>query len=351
MSKAIDEPAPAAGRGKTIRRLAAVGLAVAFGWFVLSEHRSVSVAIEAIRNVGRVDVCIGMLLVIGALWNQAAFHAASQRAAGGNVRASEMVVPVAAAAFANAVVKSGAMAGLAAMVSAARRSGRSRSSTVSGYMLVNVLGHVAFALTLAIGMVMLSLSGRFTHVDAVAAAIFGVLSLAQFLIIAAAFRTRDTLHRVQQFPARMLGRFRGRRIGQNTDRTESTELNVRTDELFESVQIIRRSPRAIGLASGYALGVEVFGIAQLWLVLHALHANVSLAVPVVAYGISVLFGIVGFLPAGLGTVEIGLGAVLESYGMTRSGAIAAVVLYRVLELWIPLALGLFATQRLARATQ
>ncbi len=122
------------------------------------------------------------------------------------------------------------------------------------------------------------------------------------------------------------------------------------DELFDAAQRLRSGPRSAIRVLFFAFGVEAIGIAQLWCVLRAVGQHPRLVVPVVAYAVSVLFAIVGFLPGGLGFVEAGLGAVLVSFGLTGATAAAAVVLYRVLELWIPLIVGAIAAHGLASLT-
>ena len=120
-----------------------------------------------------------------------------------------------------------------------------------------------------------------------------------------------------------------------------------SDELFEAVSLVRSRTRAAMPAVMHSLLVEVLGIAELWCVLGALGVRSSLTVPLIAYAVSVLFTIVGFLPGGIGFVEVGLGTILVSSGLARTSAVAAVVLYRVFEFWLPLLGGLLASRVLA----
>lgn len=74
--------------------------------------------------------------------------------------------------------------------------------------------------------------------------------------------------------------------------------------------------------------------------------DVGPSVALVAYSTSVVFFIVGVLPGGLGFVEASLGVILAGYGLATPMAAAAVVLYRLLELWLPLTVGAVAARRL-----
>jgi uncharacterized protein (TIRG00374 family) len=123
---------------------------------------------------------------------------------------------------------------------------------------------------------------------------------------------------------------------------------VAADDLFDALALVRARPAASGPALAHALLVEVLGVAMLWSVMEAVGLRFGVAVPFVAYAVSVLFTIVGVLPGGLGFVEVSLGAVLVSFGASAGAAAAVVVLYRVLELWLPALVGAAAVAHLRR---
>lgn len=87
---------------------------------------------------------------------------------------------------------------------------------------------------------------------------------------------------------------------------------------------------------------------ELWAVIAAVGGGHSLLLALVAYAVSSMFAIVGVLPGGLGFVELSLGAVLISYGLPARIAVAAVVVYRVIELLVPVMIGGLAATRLRR---
>jgi uncharacterized membrane protein YbhN (UPF0104 family) len=83
-----------------------------------------------------------------------------------------------------------------------------------------------------------------------------------------------------------------------------------------------------------------------WVSMEAVGIHALPALALVAYAVSVLFTIVGILPAGLATVELSMTAVLVSSGVVASTAAAAVILYRLFELWLPLGVGSLCARRL-----
>ena len=71
----------------------------------------------------------------------------------------------------------------------------------------------------------------------------------------------------------------------------------------------------------------------------ALGVSTGPVVPLVSYAVATLFATVGFVPGGIGLVEVSTAAVLHSFGVPLGVALAAAVCARVAEFWIPLAVG------------
>ncbi|MHB8467671.1 MAG: lysylphosphatidylglycerol synthase domain-containing protein, partial [Acidimicrobiales bacterium] len=59
----------------------------------------------------------------------------------------------------------------------------------------------------------------------------------------------------------------------------------------------------------------------------------------VAYGLGQLAAVLPFTPGGLAVVEASLTAVLIAYGMSAGGAIAGVLVYRVISFWAVVPIG------------
>ncbi|MDQ3887381.1 MAG: flippase-like domain-containing protein [Actinomycetota bacterium] len=78
---------------------------------------------------------------------------------------------------------------------------------------------------------------------------------------------------------------------------------------------------------------------MLWAALAAVGGGNRPVLALVAYAIAGLFGVVGVLPGGLGFVEVSTSVVLTSFGVPVGLAVAAVVLFRVWDYWLPVAVG------------
>lgn len=109
-----------------------------------------------------------------------------------------------------------------------------------------------------------------------------------------------------------------------------------------TLAIRRPSWRVLG-----AVGYWAFDNAVLWVCLHAFGHAVPGGAVVMAYLVGMLANEVP-LPGGIGAVESGLVGMLVLYGVQAGPAVAAVLVFRTISLWIPGVLGALAFVRLRR---
>lgn len=270
---------------------------------------------------------------------------AAQRALAVRLSVTEVIWAAQAARFLNLVAKSGGLAGVVAHTAVARRRGRRPSPVVAAYVASVLLDILAFASVLVAGLLLLLTHGHFTARDGAAAAAFAVYLLVSFVAVAAAARSRETARSLLTLPVRLAARVPGLR---RWARGRSTEVaHEHADELYEAVIVLRARPRRLGGAAIFALAFQALLVAQLWAVLRAVGVAPGIVVPIVAFAISTLFGIVGVVPGGVGFVEVSLGAVLATFGVPVATAAAVVLLFRLFEFWLPLAVGAVAAHQIA----
>ena len=102
-------------------------------------------------------------------------------------------------------------------------------------------------------------------------------------------------------------------------------------------ELRRPHPQLLGAAAWWA-----FDMAVLWAMLDAFGAGLSLPVLVLAYFLGTMFNVVP-VP---GSLSGGLVAVLIAFGTPAAAAIAAVLAYRAIAVWLPAASGLPSLGRL-----
>ncbi len=315
-------------------------LAGAFAWASRSELPAMASTLRA-ANPWYVAVAAGLSLLF--VVNYAALQCTAFRSVGVSDSFSSQLRLATAGLFLNTVAKSGGMGGLAVLLREGGRRGWPRGQVITGYLLAHVLGQAAFAATLAAALVVVMIDGKFNRGEALATAAFGVYLASQVVLAVAALRSRSALRTLYALPARVKARMRlwtGRGADAASDSAQAA------DELYDAVSWLRDDLRVIGRPVLHALVVEAVGVATIWAVLLALGAGKGLDVALVAYSIGVLFTIVGVLPAGLGFAEASLGAVFISFGVPAATAAAAVIMYRLFEVWLPLVAGAWAVATL-----
>ena len=98
----------------------------------------------------------------------------------------------------------------------------------------------------------------------------------------------------------------------------------------------RRHVRTLGEASGY----WAFDIACLTLVMLAFGQHVGVDALLIAYPVANVVGTFSPTPGGLGAVEGVLIGLLVGFGLEPGAAVAVVLVYRLINFWLPIPVGL-----------
>jgi uncharacterized protein (TIRG00374 family) len=261
----------------------------------------------------------------------AALHVSAQRALGMRSGLRQLLAPALTAQFLNLIVSSGGLAGLPALRAEGRRHGRDPAAVIGAFLIVALAGQIAVATILPVALVLLATSGHLTATDVAASLVFLGYTAVVAWTVAGALRSPGALRRIYSLPRRAVTVLL-RRPPPSLDHPAA-------DALYQALSRVRRSHRRVALVLAYAVAVDISSVALLWCVFRALRLPLGIDVAIVAYAVSLLFSIIGFLPGGLGFVEISLAAVLIAYGTPAAPAGAAVGLYRLFELWLPAVTG------------
>jgi putative heme transporter len=122
------------------------------------------------------------------------------------------------------------------------------------------------------------------------------------------------------------------------------------DEFFAAICAVRSTPRRCAPLLAAAAGGKLISALSLYAILAGVGVHLGIATTVVIFVLTLVASAVGPFPAGLGTTEASLGALLVSHGVAGPVAAGAVLLFRVLDLWLPIAVGGVAALLRARPT-
>jgi uncharacterized membrane protein YbhN (UPF0104 family) len=119
-----------------------------------------------------------------------------------------------------------------------------------------------------------------------------------------------------------------------------------TEQLAAAVSEVPDHPRDIAVASGYGLLLHLANIAGLGAIFLAFGQRLDAAALAAGFGMSIVFFIIAIVPDGIGAVEGAMALVFVQLGMAPTEAILVTVAYRILNVWIPVAIGLWFARRL-----
>jgi uncharacterized protein (TIRG00374 family) len=188
--------------------------------------------------------------------------------------------------------------------------------------LPNFVGLILFAIGFATGLLSGNRAPAFTYSFAIAAVVVIALVLALP-------RLRDRLAAHRDPTRTEEGRFR---------KWSRRAIDALADGVLDSMWLIRDRP--LGVLGG-AIGYMVFDIVALGACFEAFGYFPPVGVLVVAYLIGQLGGLLP-LPGGIGGIELGLVGSFAVFHVPVSASAAAVLGYRVFQLWIPAVLGTLA---------
>ncbi len=88
-----------------------------------------------------------------------------------------------------------------------------------------------------------------------------------------------------------------------------------------------------------SIGLTLSNVLSLWFCVLAMHISLPFIAVLITFSFGVALGAATPTPGGLGGVEAGLVAGLVAYNVDSAAALAAVLVYRLISYWLPLAVG------------
>jgi uncharacterized membrane protein YbhN (UPF0104 family) len=114
----------------------------------------------------------------------------------------------------------------------------------------------------------------------------------------------------------------------------------RVAAFFSGARAHHLGPRDLVAPYLLALGLNLTGVATLFISLRGLGQDVSPATALAAFAVGNLFAIIAPVFQGAGAVEASMAVTLQGFGVPGAMALGATLLYRLADIWIPLGVGL-----------
>jgi uncharacterized protein (TIRG00374 family) len=231
---------------------------------------------------------------------------------------------------ANKIIRSGGASGLAVFVRHGRRRGFAGGVVTASCLIVGVASLAALGALFATTVALLALSGRLSGWWAVAAGGFAAYAAGIVTIGIVARRSRDLVRRCSE---------RVDRVRSRLARRPSNQVHSIVDDLYDALGGARSRSHWLGRSVAHAALSKLLGAAMLLAAVVAAGNPLSPATVVIVYASALAVSFVSFVPGGLGAVELSTGAMLVTAGTPVAAAAVAVALFRIFDLWMPVAAG------------
>jgi len=247
---------------------------------------------------------------------QSGLFRAGQATVGARFGNWEAIRLAAAIHAANLAVKAAGAAGLGVLL-ACRDASVERAARSAAYVLGREVAHVAFAGVVFVALALVGIDGHLSGIIAAGAGLFFLSRAAHVALLWFAATHPQALPRWRRLDP----------------------LRAHAPTFAKALRRAAAHPRPLVRIAAWALADDALHVGWLWVALHAVGAHTTVDVAVETYGIVALLTMISVLPAGLGAVDAGLVATLHHSGIVMATAVAGVLLFRVAELWVPLAAG------------
>ena len=294
-------PLPRVSRPRLVwglRIASTVAVVLSAGWLALRTDLRGSVS--AVGDLEPAMLAIAALATAAAVINRGMLHHQSRSLHGVACGLGTEIRLSAASLALNKVVKSGGLAGLTLYVRQGRRDGASTAAVTRAFVVVGAAAYVALA-GLAIATIALVPRDDVPVAGTLSDMAFGAMGAVAVAVVATVFVTGII--------------------------TSGSTLGIG-----------RRSTSASRIVVHAGLN-KLLGVVTLAAVLAAADAPVGVEMAVLVYTTALVGGALSIVPAGLGVVEVSTVAVLTAAGVEPNTAVAAVLAFRLFDLWIPVAIG------------
>lgn len=319
-------------------------IAVAAVIFVWTRRADLLASVGVLAELRLAPALLAIALSVVAILNRGAMNRAAHRAVGLRADLPSMTRVSAAAYALNKVVKTGGVGGIALFVRHGEARKRPAGTVTAAYILVSSCTQVALFSIVLVAVAGASLTGSLAGVWVAGAAVGAIVCVASLTALVYGARRIETVRLLYGLPHRMISALSAI-LGRPAPAPPSP---THANHFHAAALSVRDSPNTVLPVFAHAVTAKLLGAGVLAASLAATGASISVTNALMVYALALIAATVGILPGGIGAVEASMTAILSSFGIAAPIAIAAVLTFRVLDLWFPLGVGLVAARGLNR---
>lgn len=243
--------------------------------------------------------------------------------------------------FANLVVPSAGLSGVAVFVSEAQKHGmtKARSTFVNIFSFLMYYG--VFLFVLLFGLFYLLFNHQLLRYQVTTAAILFGMVLFMILVLVASIEEAARLKKLFKLVAAITNFF-SKTILNRGNIIKRVDVHFASQDISEGIDHIEKDYKKLWLPILHVVLIELIEIMILYYLFLAFGFTIYPGVLLTTYAISVLFSVISITPGGVGFVEAAMIVVLTSLSVPVELATVVVLSYRLLTYWVPFILGYFA---------
>ena len=318
-----------------------IALIGAFAYWVYRFRGQIADIFDVIQQGIWYFVLGTVLVLVGAIYNQATWYASIYRILELPSEASELLPVVLVRRFVTVAAPSGGFSGWVPFIQFARKRDIAVGAVFMANLIYTVLWYSTFLLFLLVGLATLFVKHDLQWFEISAALVMLAADLVMIALLIFAWVAPHLLDAFLGWTSRALKTAFGW-IKRDPPISER-QFNTFATDLKDAVYQMKRvgAGRLIE-PFGHAFLNETLHIVMFYLVALAFNVRLTFGVLVAAYSISVLFFVVSPTPGGLGFVEGTLILVLTTLGVPADSSTVITLAYRGITFWLPFVLGFAA---------
>ncbi len=110
-------------------------------------------------------------------------------------------------------------------------------------------------------------------------------------------------------------------------------------EFRETARSTTMPARSLALPFALSLSGDLLGVVSMWAALHAVGVDAGIEIALAAYAVGTMLQLAAPVFQGLGIVEVSIILLLERLGVPMAQAAGATILYRLIDVWLPVVFG------------
>jgi uncharacterized protein (TIRG00374 family) len=328
---------------KNLRQIVLIILFLGFTLLIVTRFTSVSNLVQTLSQGSWPWVLAGVIIHVIYFIFYAVLYQRGFATVDINTQTTPLIPVMFATMFINAVVPTAGVAGNALFINHIVKRNQSGARGVVGLFLVLLADLGTMVPFLLFGLFQLQKLGDLNAYATLSGSAY-VIYIAILVAALVLSAQRPSLLRS------ILGKLRQavNRIGSLFKRPEMLDENWasrNTEELRLGANSIRKNPKQLTLTLLWAIFLHIVNLVGLYAFFVAFNQPINLGGLVAGFSLGIVFFVISIIPQGIGAVEGIMALVYTSLGVPATKAIAIALVFRGVNYWLPVLVGLIAMRK------